>query len=724
MAGMAARKRRGGRSSGALRALADRVGIIAEYVDQTGKERRATSDRTRRALLGSMGYDVSEDAAAAEALAALRERARARLLAPVRVTAVADAPISLALPRGWPSRVEWELELDDEAGKTMRRAGRATKTPRGQLEIALDESPDPGYYTMRLTVRGRGQAAHGEQRLIVVPETCASPETVLGGRRVVGLTANLYTVRSGRNWGAGDTGDLTRLTEWAADIGAAFVGVNPLHALRNRGHDVSPYGPVSRLFGNVLYIDIDAIPEMTESAEARSATARGLPRIAELRDATHLDYEAVMALKRPVLEALHRAFVEHHRGKSTERGRAFTRYVASQGQQLEDFATWCALDERQEGKPWQEWPAELRDPRSRAVTGFREKERERVGYHQWVQFELDRQLGRTQARARELSLPIGLYQDLAIGAARDGSDSWMHPGLFLDGPTIGAPPDPYAAGGQNWGLPAINPQRLAEDGYSYWIRLVRAALRHAGALRIDHVLGLFRQFWIPRGMQGRDGAYVRFPGDDLLGIAALESVRANALIVGEDLGTVPPEVPPALERWGVLSSKVMYFEAEPKRGRFKPPRAYPPLALTTANTHDMPTIAAFWRESDIDLRTKVGAIPTQRAAAAARQERAEARESLATTLVEEGLWPATAEPTTDLALREAVHSYLRRTPSWLVGLSLDDLTGEVEPVNLPGVPPDRWSSWTRRMRMSLEDMTESADVRRALGVERQWVPSR
>jgi 4-alpha-glucanotransferase len=358
------------------------------------------------------------------------------------------------------------------------------------------------------------------------------------------------------------------------------------------------------------------------------------------------------------------------------------------------------------------------------VNAFREKERERVGFHQWMQFELDRQLSEAQARARDLSLPIGLYQDLAIGAARDGSDTWMHPGLFLDGPSIGAPPDPYAAAGQNWGLPAINPLRLAEDGYSYWVRLVRAALRHAGALRIDHVLGLFRQYWIPRGMEGRDGAYVRFPGNDLLGIAALESVRANALIVGEDLGTVPPEVPPALERWGVLSSKVMYFESEPKRRRFKPPRAYPALALTTANTHDMPTIAAFWRESDIDLRAKVKAIPTRRAVAAARQERAEAREGLATSLIEEGLWPAGEEPESDLALREAVHAFLRRTPSWLVGLSLDDLTGEVEPVNLPGVAPDQWPSWTRRMTKSLEEMIESADVRRALGVERQWIPSR
>lgn len=721
---MARRKRTQRRRPSALRALADRVGIIPEYVDQTGKDRRLTSDRTRIALLEAMGNDVSDEAAAADALAALRERAREQILPPVRVTTDPAAAIALSLPRGWPARVEWELELEDERGEIVRSSGRSARRPDGRIEIAPDDRRALGYYTARLTARAPGQSARGEQRLIVVPDKCVAPETLLGGQRVVGLTANLYALRSSRNWGVGDTGDLGWLAQWAAQIGAAFIGVNPLHALRNRGHDVSPYGPVSRIFQNTLYLDIDAIPEMTESAEARTMTARAGPRIAELRAASHVDYEAVMAVKHPVLEALHRAFVEHHRGQNTARDRAYAQYVASQGEALEDFATWCALDERHQGKAWQTWPSEHRDPRGRAVQAFREKEGERVGFYHWLQFELDRQLGEAQAHARDLSLPIGLYQDLAIGAAGSGSDTWMHPGLFLNGATIGAPPDPYAAAGQNWGLPAINPHRLAEGGYSYWVRLVRAALRHGGALRIDHVLGLFRQYWIPAGMRGSDGAYVRFPSDDLLGIVALESVRSNALIVGEDLGTVPPEVPPGLERWGVLSSKVMYFEAEPEGGRFKSPRAYPALALTTANTHDMPTIAAFWRETDIDLRAKVGAIPTARAVSAARRERAEAREALATTLIEEGLWPATEEPTTDLSLREAAHTFLRRTPSWLVGLSLDDLAGEVEPVNLPGVSPDEWPSWTRRMTMSVEEMSESSDVRRALGVERQWIPTR
>jgi 4-alpha-glucanotransferase len=429
-----------------------------------------------------------------------------------------------------------------------------------------------------------------------------------------------------------------------------------------------------------------------------------------------------MMAKRPALEAMHRTFVTQHRGRDTPRGRAYAAYLDAQGEALDDFATWCVLDERWEGRPWQTWPAEFRDADGEPVRTLRAREGERVDLHRWLQFELDRQLGEAQARARELGLPIGLYQDLAIGSAADGSDTWMNPDLFLDGAAIGAPPDPYASAGQNWGLPVINPHRLAEDGYAYWVRLVRAALRHGGALRIDHILGLFRQYWIPAGMSGSAGAYVRFPAEDLLGILALESVRANALIVGEDLGTVPPEVPSALARWGVLSSKVLYFEIDTKRGRFKPPETYPRLALTTANTHDMPTIAAFWRELDIELRAQVGAISSSRAVKQARKERAAAREALANALADEGLWPEGEEPTTDLALREGVHSFLRRTPSWLVGLSLDDLAGEVEPVNLPGVALDQWPSWTRRMTMSLEDVSASADVQRALGVERQWVP--
>jgi 4-alpha-glucanotransferase len=703
--------------------LADRVGIIPEYIDQTGTERRVTRDRTRIALLSAMGYDASSEAAVRRTLAELREREAEQVLPPVHVTTHAAEPIVAKVPRGWASRVEWQLQLTDEQGQTVRREGRAT-VHRRRLQIALKPRPTLGYHELRLTLNAGGQTLDARQRLIVAPARCVSPESILDGARAVGLTVNLYTLRSARNWGVGDTGDLNQLAEWASRIGIAFIGLNPLHALRNHGANVSPYGPVSRLFRNALYIDVETIPELAESAEAQATIDRVRARIAELREASRLDYEAVMTTKRPVLEAVHRLFAEHHRGRNTPRGLAYAKYLEGQGEALDDFATWCALDECEGGRPWQTWRPELRDPHGPAVRAFRDREQERVDFHRWLQFELDRQLGGAQGRARELGLPIGLYQDLAIGVAADGSDTWMNPDLFVAGATIGSPPDPFATSGQNWGLPPINPHRLAAEGYRYWTQLVRAGLRHAGALRIDHILGLFRQYWIPEGMSGGEGAYVRFPTRDLLGILALESVRASALIVGEDLGTIPREVPPTLERWGVLSSKVLYFETYTKSGRFKPPEAYPALALTTANTHDMPTLAAFWREGDIDMRARLGAIATERAVAAARRQREDVREALADALVGQGLWPVGEEPVTDLALRGAVHAFLRRTPSWMVGLSLDDLTGEVEPVNIPGVPPDRWPSWTRRMTMSLEEIVTSADVHRALGVDGVWSPER
>jgi 4-alpha-glucanotransferase len=312
-----------------------------------------------------------------------------------------------------------------------------------------------------------------------------------------------------------------------------------------------------------------------------------------------------------------------------------------------------------------------------------------------------------------------LYSDLAIGTSPDGYDTWAYGDLFLQGASVGAPPDPYSAEGQNWGLPPIDPRRLAEDSYRFWITLVRQSLRHAGALRMDHVMGLFRQFWIPEGRSGKDGAYVRFPSEELLGILALESTRAGALVVGEDLGTVPREVPPALERWGILSSKVLYFERD-RRGVFRPAAKYPARALATANTHDMATLEGFRRAADVDVRERVG-LASAREAAKARVERRSDVRRLLERLAAEGVLPTPlSQAAAELpgpVFRGAVHAFLCRTPSALVGLMLDDLAGEVEAVNVPGVSPDTFPSWRRKMRMSLEEMRESDDVKTAMRTE-------
>ena len=717
-------------SRGALRELADRVGIIAEYTDQTGHEQRRTSDATRVALLAVMGLDASSEAAARRTLEELDARERARLLAPARVVEAGARELGEVLVPGgedWPGSVNWTIELRSEDGTVRRKQGRANRRRDGRFCFDLPSGIDVGYHSLRLTVGIRGSERAAEQRLIVVPPSCPRADAKLRRQRVYGLTANLYTVRSERNWGVGDLTDLADLVSWCGELGAAFVGINPLHALRNEGGDISPYSPVSRLYRNTLYIDVDAVPELAHSPEAREIMASGafLRDRERLRRAARLDYHVVAELKRAVLERLHRTFrARAAADPSDKRARGYRAFLEREGELLRHFATFSAIEESlatASGRPasWREWPEELRDPRSDAVARFRDEHAEAVDLHQWLQFEMDCQLAGIAKRAGKSGLPIGLYQDLAIGTSPDGSDVWMFPGLFLDGASVGAPPDPYSAEGQNWGLPPIDPRALLDDRYEYWVRLVRSALRHSGALRMDHVMGLFRQFWIPAGRSGRDGAYVRFPERDLLGILALEATRAGALVVGEDLGTVPEEVPPALEKWGLLSSKVLYFERA-KDGSFQPSASYARDSLATANTHDMPTIAGLWSGRDVELRRAVGLIGGREVAQAER-ERTKEKARLLERLAAEGILDEGYEPEVG-ELRDAVHAFLRRTASWLVGISLDDIMLEKEPVNVPGVGPEKFPSWTRRLGISLEQLRRQPGVRRALGAERVWIP--
>jgi 4-alpha-glucanotransferase len=703
----------------ALERLADAVGIVPKYLDQTGKEWRETTDESRAAILSAMGLDVSSEKAAESALRALRAEERRELVAPVRVverddeTAVRHVPARLASPPGETAR--WSLTLTCESGETHVAEGRWPKGSRAELPIPWPADPPLGYHRLRVSITGRADRVD-EQILIVVPRRCVSPEELIPRGRAVGLVANLYTVRSYRNWGVGDLTDLRELVEWAGEIGGAFVGVNPLHALANRGGDISPYSPVSRVFRNPLYIDIDAIPELHAAPQlaARLDRPEFEAELDELREDQHVRYEQVMALKMPVLEELHRLFVAHERDSRTERGGAYEAYARAHDPELTRFATFVAIAETNDSWNWREWPHELQSADSDAVRQFQRDHASRIDLHRWIQFEIDRQLGGVAASARSAGLPIGLYQDLAIGTSPTGADTWAMPELFVQRASIGAPPDPYSASGQNWGLPPIDPRALRRDRYRYFIRLVQSGFRHAGALRIDHVMGLFRLFWIPEGKTGREGGYVRYPAEDLLGILALESVRQRALVVGEDLGTVPKEVPPALEKWGVLSSKVLYFERE-KRGGFRPAERYQALALATANTHDMATLAGFWAGRDIEQRARVGLIEGEEALKRAREERERDKEALLTRLAKEGILPTAEAPNDSGELRGAIHEFLCRTPAALVGLALDDLAGEAEAVNLPGVGPDQHPSWKRKMAMTIDELRHNAGVQTALG---------
>ncbi len=729
----------------ALHELAEHAGILAGYHDMEG-EWRPAGDAVRERLLAALGYDAGDEAAAARSLAAVRDAERARPVAVARVAAAEGGPdggaegAASALPlllRDAPGApVEWHATLEREDGGRAEASGRATLDADGAAAVDLGLDVPLGYHRLRVAVRGAFGERAAEQALVAVPPRCADPGRLLAGGRATGVTASLYAVRSGRNWGAGDLTDLRALADLAAAHGAAFVGVNPLHALRTRGDEPSPYSPISRRYRHLLYLDVEAVPEAADDPAARALLARPAlaAEIARLRAGARVDHRGVLAAKRPVLEALHRAF--RARPAEHARRRAYDAYAAREGGALDRFATFAALDEHfraQEVWWWRDWPAELQDVGGSAVAEFAAAHAETVDFHRWCQFEIDAQLAAAAGAARARGLAIGLYQDLAVGASPAGADVWGDRALYATGAAIGAPPDPLGPDGQNWGLPPWNPRVLAERGYRDWAELVRAAVAHAGALRIDHALGLFRQFWIPEGASGRDGAYVRFPSEALLGVLALESVRASggagALVVGEDLGTVPPEVGPALARWGVLSSKVLYFERE-EGGAFRPPRAYPATALATVNTHDLAPLAGWWAGRDIELRHAVGQLADD-AVDDARAERGRDRALLVRMLVGEGALDAAAvnadaDADADAeslgadaldapAVVAAVHRAIRAAPSCLVGIALEDLTAEVEPVNMPGVGGDRFESWTRRLGVALEALAADRSLARLFG---------
>ena len=708
----------------ALHELAAVVGIIDAYVDQA-HETRATSDDTRRALLAAMGIDASTDDAARDALAGLRDAANRELIAPARVVTLRDPSRRLLTVRAPASRERtgpWFLEIESEQGERSRREGPW----RGDTELDLSLPDLPlGVHRIRLTLDAGGREWINEQTLIVAPERCVMPHEILGDRDVFGVTTNLYTLRSDFNWGIGDLSDLGRVAAWAGEVGAEFVGVSPLHALLDRGGDISPYSPVSRLFRNPIYIDVMRVPELVHDPALgeRLTTPEIATELADLRESPLVRYDAVMAVKGLALDALHRVFVERVRGSGDARDRAYDDFVARRGPALTQFALWMSIAELPDrGPDWRAWPAEFRSPDTPAARRFADTHAARLDFHRWLQFEIDRQLGDAASVASSAGMQIGLYHDLAIGTSSGGADTWAYPDLFVHGACVGAPPDPYSAAGQNWGFPPIDPRALRQTGYRYLIDVLRAAFEHAGALRIDHVLGLSRLFWISNEQPTTPGAYVRYPMFDLLGILALESARHQALVVGEDLGTVSPDVPGVLEQWGILSSKVLEFERD-AHGGFKPARDYPALSFAMANTHDMAPFAGFWNGRDIDIRRQLGLIVTDADADHARVARDAEKDDLLRLFGEEHVLPAEGVPGTAEELSAAVHAFLFRTPARLVAVSLDDLAGETTPVNVPGVTTDRYPTWSRKMRRTLESITTSDDVVQSLpAADRRHAP--
>jgi 4-alpha-glucanotransferase len=556
-----------------------------------------------------------------------------------------------------------------EPVRVLRGGGRWAWQGRGKLvledgaELAIDGSLPPdlplGYHDFQADDGGK-------TRIIIAPGQCVAPAEPCWG-----WTVQLHSLRSRASWGLGDLADLARLAHWSAALGAGMLMVNPLGA-QSPGvpQGASPYYPTSRRFRNPLYLRVEDVPGAPRlGPELERLAAEGHALGAERR----LDRDRVFFLKDAALRAIWSA---------TTPDAAFEDYQRWEGPSLARFATFCVLAV-QFGDDWRRWPAEYRRPENAAVARLAEERAGEVRYHQWLQWLLDEQLAKASAK-------VPILQDLPIGMSPGGADAWEWQDMLAGEMSIGAPPDAFNGEGQDWQLPPLVPAKLRAAGYEPFIQTLRAALRHAGGLRIDHVMGLFRLWWVPRGEHPKHGWYVRYPADEMLGIVALESQRAGAVIVGEDLGTVEPGVRERLSAWRILSCRLLWFEP-------RPPAQYPPLSMAAVTTHDLPTIAGLWSRADIAAHQAIG-LPQSEELERLRHHLGEMLGLAETAPVEEVI--------------EKAYRELANAASILKVATLEDAQAVWERPNMPGTIA-QWPNWSLALPQSLEEM-EVAELPRRI----------
>ncbi|CAM5425005.1 4-alpha-glucanotransferase [Streptomyces aurantiogriseus] len=647
-----------------LTRLAALHGVATSYRPSPDRTVTASATAVVRAL-GALGVDAGGPEAVRAALAAREAEQAGRLLPPTVVHWHGDTtPAALAaLPPGTRLLVE---------------------TEQGESRASVEHLP-PGVHAVTATAPD-GRTAHAH--LVVAPPRLPTPTG-----RSYGLLVQLYSLLSGRSWGMGDLGDLAELAGWAGRaLGAGFVQVNPLHAaVPGAPTDPSPYRPSSRRFPDPVHLRVEDVPEFAylgDPDRVRGLLERaGRLREAVLEKGALIDRDAVWELKREALELV--AQVPLGPGRRA----AYCAFLAEEGKALEDHATWCALAEVY-GSDWHRWPEGLRDPRSGATARARAELMDRVDFHSRLAWLTDAQLTAAQRTAREAGMPLGIVHDLAVGVHPGGADAWAQQEYLAAGMSVGAPPDAFNARGQDWGLPPWRPDRLAESGYAPYRRLLRALFRHAGALRIDHVMGLFRLWWVPQGEPPTEGTYVRYDAEAMLAVLVLEASRAGAVVIGEDLGTVEPGVREALRERGVHGTSVLWFERDwDGDGRPLPPDHWRADCLATATTHDLPSTAARLTGEHVELRDRLGLLarPLEEERAEASADTGEWLEFLARLGLLHGTG-GSGDTSSEEAEIQAVHRFLLRTPARMIGIWLPDGVGDRRPQNLPGTW-DQYPNW-------------------------------
>ncbi len=673
----------------AVRALSDEVGIAVDWTDAAGAPHRVGID-SLRAILAALGFPCRTP----DELAHSRTRAQALATRQRNfITASVDSPLTLEL--GKQSDVVGEIALD--GGKTipitLRAAGNAHIVP------AIAE---PGYHRLRVADR--------EITLAVAPARCLTLEQVAASGKMYGLAVQLYALRRPNDGGIGDTSALSDLVAGAAREGADAIALSPVHSLftSEPGH-YGPYSPSSRLFLNPLYADPTVL-----FGEARVATAREGSGNSTADDVL-IDWPVAARTRYTLFRKLFDDFAnELKQTPPSPRATDYREFVRDGGARLGEHALFEAAHRHhyRAEKPawsWRDWPDDWRIPTATGIAKFSDTSAREIDFHMFMQWIATRTFSSVQAAARDAGMRIGLIADLAIGMSPDGSHAWSRQDDLLLGLSIGAPPDPFNTRGQDWGLTAFSPQALMSRGFEPFIATLRAAMRIAGGVRIDHVMGLTRLWLIPRGGSPVDGAYLRYPFEDLLRIVALESHRHGAIVIGEDLGTVPPEFRARAAAAGIAGMDVLWFQRD-RRG-FIPPARWRRDAVAMTTTHDLPTAAGWWRGADIETRAGIGLAPDKEGELKRRgKDRAALWRAYRKANIADGPMPAPGNtgPAVDAAV-----AFTAQSPAALALIPVEDILGLAEQPNLPGTI-DEHPNWRRRLPQSAADMLATPQARRRL----------
>jgi 4-alpha-glucanotransferase len=715
--------------------LVSQCGIASDFTDAWGKEAHI-SEGTQKQLLKAMGYDLDDEAALIEQLESEAIEQWQQALNPVYV-------VTLGTVKAQNKQANYKITMRcpiSDAAATHRFSVTTEKGEKHsfkfeavdhqlvavqeidgvewhQYEINVPVTLPIGYHQIQLYA---GRVKLAQSRLIIAPTKCYMPTCLKKGNKLWGLSVQLYCIKSQRNWGIGDFTDLAYLIDKAAGLGADFIGLNPIHSLFPANPEVcSPYGPNSRQWLNYLYIDVEQVPAYSEKSVQEWLSQQNLEqKVQSLRDTEWVDYAAVAELKLNALQHVFKAFQKKYLDKKSRQQKVFDAFIERGGNSLKALAVFETLQMqlKSQGKPnwgWKAFPVEYQDANSPKVKAFAKKHADEVLFSLFLQWQAQVQFETVSQKAIQAGMKIGLYRDLAVGVSDDSAETWSNPELYCSQVSIGAPPDVLGPQGQKWGLPPMNPATLVSQQYQPIIDLFKSNMQASGALRIDHVMGLLRLWWVHNESNARRGGYVYYPIDALLAILALESHRNKALVIGEDLGTVPEQIREKLQAAGIYSYRVFFFE-QSEDGGFYSPSHYPVQSMATLTTHDMPTLSGFWHCDDLVLGKELGLYPDADVLASLYERRHHDKQRILDSLhghhmIGEDISRDVNFVAMGKTLNYAMQQHMASGSSALLSLQLEDWLEMEKPVNVPGTFME-YPNWRRKLSHNLEDIFSRQDI--------------